>query len=459
MCTAYGEGDFAKADRAIDKVLREETGIQTTADLPETLAGNAPLLVLEKGMIRLAMGDVDAARNLFVRARDALDQRFSHNTLDYVESSFTDDECLPYRGADSDHLLVRGLLAVCELLRGSSDAYSFALQVDEKQEEILDSPLGTVDEQQYPGTTYRPREHYHRLALGAYLVGILEEADLAAGEANKKFRRALEWSGGSDPLLQESIERTDPGGRFAPPGCGAVHVLYLAGRGPTLTTGKLEGLTDVARLIGAFILVARGKSTGAGWVSQTNIPVPQVVVHDSAVAPLDIHVAGQRVATTSSLADMNQIVAVQLEANMPWIVARAAVRRALKGAMAEGTGIVAEGVAKGSEHVGRYAGFIGLFTKALVGAATTAPERADTRTWSTLPAQIQAARFVLPDGVHQIDLGPGMQATLRVRAGKSSYLLVVRPRADLPGAMIADVASRQVGASNLQLGAEALAAN
>jgi hypothetical protein len=255
-------------------------------------------------------------------------------------------------------------------------------------------------------------------------------------------------------LLEESIQRTDPGGRFAPPGHGAVHVIYLAGRGPTLTTGKVEGLTDVARLIGAFIIAVRGKSTGAGWVSQTNIPVPRVVVHDSVVPPLDIHVDGQRVATT----DLNQIATEQLESNMPWILARAAVRRALKGAVAEGAGVAAEAAVKRSEHAGAYAGLIGLFTKVVVGAATTAPERADTRSWTTLPAQIQAARFVLPEGVHEMDLGPGMQARLRVRAGQSSHLLVVRPRTDVPGALLADVASRQIGTGAPKLPAEALAA-
>jgi hypothetical protein len=175
------------------------------------------------------------------------------------------------------------------------------------------------------------------------------------------------------------------------------------------------------------------------------------------VPPLDIHVAGQRVATTSPLADLNQIATEQLETNMPWILARAAVRRAIKGAVAEGAGAVAEAAAKQTEQLGRHSGLIGLFTKLVVGVATTAPERADTRSWTTLPAQIQAARFVLPDGMHEIDLGPGMQTRLRVRTGKSSYLLVVRPRADLPGAMIADVASRQFGAGPA-VGAEVLAA-
>jgi hypothetical protein len=446
-CSAYYVADFQEADRQIDKILADEIGtaVANPSDLPEDLPGNGPLLVLEKAMAQLGLERVDAAHALLVKAREVLDQRFSHNAFDYVESSFTDDETLTYRGADADHVFLRVLLTLCELLRGGSDAYSFALQIDAKQEEIIDSPFGTVEDEAHHAASYRPRAQYQRIALGSYLVGLLEEADLAAGEANKKFKRARQWWGSESVLLQDAIARTEPGGRLAPAGHGAVNVLYLAGRGPTLTTTRTSAITDAARLIGAAILAIRGKSTGAGWVSQTNIPVPGVIVHDSAVTPLDVHVGSERVGSTSPLLDVNRVATEQLDANMPWILARAAIRRALKGGIAEGGGAVAESVARRSEGAGAYAGVIGLFTKIAVGLATTAPERADTRIWSTLPAQVQCARFVLPEGVHEVDLGGGMQARLRVRAGRNTFVVVLRPGLDRAGTVLVDKLSEPGG--------------
>jgi hypothetical protein len=125
---------------------------------------------------------------------------------------------------------------------------------------------------------------------------------------------------------------------------------------------------------------------------------------------------------------VNRVAAQQLEANMPGVIGRALVRRVIKGAV--GSAIEGEG----------------RDDRALLGvlftAVATGVERAETRCWSSLPAQFQVARLVLPEGDHVLDLGPGMEAAVRVARGRGSFLLVLRPNPAAPGAVLVDARSR-----------------
>jgi hypothetical protein len=75
---------------------------------------------------------------------------------------------------------------------------------------------------------------------------------------------------------------------------------------------------------------------------------------------------------------------------MAAIKARAAGRAAAKGA-----GYAAAEAAAGGSKAGGVVAGAGL-------SAMAAFEEADTRAWSTLPAEIRMARVVLPEGIHDV---------------------------------------------------------
>jgi len=205
-----------------------------------------------------------------------------------------------------------------------------------------------------------------------------------------------------------------------------LHVFYLGGRGPHLETDHRspEGNAIQIAAIGAAII---GNSTAA--LGQAAVPVPKVMVTDPAVPPLAVRVEGQAAAaSTYPILDVNQVACQQLEANMPGIVARAVVRRAIKGGI--GAAIESEG-----SNEAQLLGF--LFT-----LFSTGVERAETRNWTTLPAQLQVARLPVPEGEHRVLLGERLEARVKIARGRDTYALVLRPNLGLPGVVVVDVHSR-----------------
>ena len=102
--------------------------------------------------------------------------------------------------------------------------------------------------------------------------------------------------------------------------------------------------------------------------------------------------AGAAHVGTVKVEPIAEITTRALEDELPAMKARAAARAAAKGA-AYGA---AEGATSGSKLGGVVAG-AGL-------SAASAFEEADTRAWSTLPAEIRMARVVLPEGVHTVQV-------------------------------------------------------
>ncbi len=438
---AWGRGDFSSADQEINALLADEADVSVESlSLTQGLSPDLDpsdddtfLFLLEKGMVRLALGDPQAAQDLFRRGRDELDRRFHEDTDGFLGKSASviqaihDDRALDYVGADYEHVLVRVLLTLADLVSGGQDAYAYALQIGVMQEQILGSEFG--EEQ-----GYRPRENYRRIAFGAYLEGILKEANLESDEARLAYGRALNYD--SDrKILQAARDRLN-GGQPSQPGHGRIHVFYLGGTGPHLEETQHEPSSLAISLAG---VVAAILLESPAPLVQTAVPVPRVEATTPFVPERSVVVNGAAVATTEPLLDVNEIAREQLDANLPWIVARAVIRRTVKSAAAlaaqHGTKRALE---RSNGTAGEYAGAIGALVGALFNLAATATEHADTRIWSSLPAQIQVARVSLPAGVHQVSLGPGISAAMRVRSGADSTLLVLQPNLSVPGAVLQD---------------------
>lgn len=457
---AWYAGEFAAADLEVNRQIAEESGealdtITRSGGLADSIdpnSGDTDLLLLEKAIVRLARDDAEGSIGLLRRARESFDGKFVSSLPASFWSEFkaqlSDDTALPYTGWDYEHILIRVFLALADLVTGGADAYSFALQIGEKQEEIIGSPYEFAQSRGGGGSDgedsrrpYRPRAEYRRIALGAYLEGIIQEAALEADVAERSFTRAREYFG-SSRLLDEAVERARSG-IYAPPGHGVVHVFYLAGRGPTMVESQAPPGTELASRIAGIGLGIGLDSWSAAM--QAPVPVPWVQVLDSRPRPLEIRVDGSEATfRTRTILDVNEVAREQHRANLPVIVARAVVRRTLKAA-AVGTGEHFAARGFDSAGAGGASRLIAFLIGAIINLAWTGSERADTRHWSALPAEVQVARIAVEVGTRELDLGDGMRIRVRVQAAEDTFVLVVRPQLSRPGAVIADHASRRVG--------------
>jgi hypothetical protein len=137
--------------------------------------------------------------------------------------------------------------------------------------------------------------------------------------------------------------------------------------------------------------------------------------------------------TTETVLDVNRIAQEQLDANMPWIMARAVLRRSAKGALSVAA-------SKATEHGANSEG-LGQLVGVLVGLATTATENADTRSWETLPATVQALRLSLPMGNQTLLIG-GKERQIRISPGRNSYMIVIQPYVSASPVILIDRYSR-----------------
>jgi hypothetical protein len=272
------------------------------------------------------------------------------------------------------------------------------------------------------------------VALGAYLQGIIREDSFEFDEAARAFERALAFASGvgEKAVYTSALERVR-GEKRSEAGHGAVHVFYFGGRGPHLAETRVSPTDDAIRLAGlaAFLMTRK-----ISFLAQAPVPVPAVQVNDANVPPLNIQTDG-RSERTETILDVNRIAEEQLRANMPWIVARAVLRRAVKASVGTAAGAAAGGLV-GHNSNQRAAGEV---FSLLVTVVSTAVENADTRSWSTLPATVQTARIDLPAGEHLIRFDDAVQR-VRVSPGRNSYVLVIRPSRQAPPAILVDKYSR-----------------
>jgi hypothetical protein len=436
---AYDAADFPAADAIVNGKIAEQSGIdealvsRSNALDPtiDPLRKDTLVYLLDKGMTRLALDDPATAVRLFRTSRGALDANFQNDTsglLKELSAIFTDDTVRSYKGADYEHLMVRAMLALSDLVAGGGDAYAYAAQIGEKQEEIIGSPLGEVT-QNGVKAGYRPREQYRRIALGAYLQGVIREEALDRDEAARAYERALSFSGGVSNLYSSALERVT-GKRPTESGQGALHVFYFGGRGPYLGETRANPTDAAIRLAGLAAFLMTGN---VALIAQAPVPVPVVLVSDPVVPPLSVQADGLEGAT-ETLLDINRIAQEQLDANMPWIMARAILRRSAKAAVATAAG---SAVGQGVNSDGA-----GMAVSLLVGLVSTATENADTRSWETLPAMIQALRLDLPAGEQTVRFGDLEERRIRIAPGRNSYVIVIRPSGYNPPAILIDRYSR-----------------
>lgn len=127
------------------------------------------------------------------------------------------------------------------------------------------------------------------------------------------------------------------------------------------------------------------------------IALPYYESRPNRVLSARVSVAGQfsgKQASTQMMEDIDAIAKASLDSRMPAITARSIARAVAKGAIQESVDR-----AGNNRNNDAAAALLGSF---FVRVAAMATERADTRSWLTLPANVQLARLALPPGDYTV---------------------------------------------------------
>lgn len=379
------------------------------------------VVALDLAMVRLFSGEPRAAEQLLRDVRDHFDYLEQKDVTESTRAMLTDDRARGYAGEDYEKVLVRAILVLANLMADGQDALAYSHQVNAKQDEIIETGVGHDED--------NPKLAYQRLALGAYLHGILRESTHANyDDAERSYAQVVSW----EPNFRfgpADFERARVG-RHSDRGNGVVYIFTFVGRGP-YKVQAVETPTSQAVLIADRILSVVGDHTLPPTLAPIQVPVIAVAHHP--VSTIHVRVDERDFGTTETIADISRLAVQQHSTLFPYIVGRAVARRVVKKA--------AVYAAKNQLHADA------LTSLALdaAGVAWEAMEVADTRCWGLLPDKIQVLRVELPAGKHRIAMqpllgspGPRSSHSLDVAVddGRDTFVLAYFPDGNLAGQIL-----------------------
>lgn len=242
-----------------------------------------------------------------------------------------------------------------------------------------------------------------------YLSGVLYEAAGEPNDAYIDYKKALEIFPDNQFLQQDVIRlakklaMTDDLARFknqygadalnnnAEQGTGNVVFIY--------EQGIIEAKDEIA-----INLPIRDRKRGNTIM---NLSLPVYHGRNQTVSPLVVQAANQT-HESQAIVDLHALAAKQLDDQLSGIIVRQLLRLYAKEKMRRQ--LAEEG---------------GDFGNILATIYNVASERADTRSWSTLPSNVHILRMDLPAGEHQVSLrAGGQQQTMTIKVNENRITLV-----------------------------------
>jgi uncharacterized protein len=371
------------------------------------------LYLLNKGMVLRMKRDFTGSNQALEAAKAEMERLYtasvSENTLSFV----VNDATVSYAGDDYEQVLVHLYMALNYLELGQpNEARVEALQVDLKLREIGEK---------IPGNKFTED------ALSRYLTALIYEELGEWSDAMIDYRKAYEaykkyqvnYGVPVPDMLKHDLLRLTQRQ-------GLKDELALYKKEFGITPVQEENREQEGELV--FVLnnglapIKREKAVGAfapppsvvvnaARPHRTASPAPPVLVNialpyyesrPNQVLSARVSVSGKQ-SSTQLMENIDAIARASLDSRMAAITARSIARAVAKGAIQESVDRA------GSRNNDPAAELLGSF---IVRVAAVATERADTRSWLTLPANVQLARLSLPPGSYTVTvdlLGAGEQ--------------------------------------------------
>lgn len=404
-CATYS-GSFATIERCL--ATQRPAEALAVLDRQQHADRDRLLYLLNRAMLLRQTGDYPGSSAHFERAKVLIDELSALSLREQVASFLINDATRSYGGEPHEQVLLHLYAALNYLEAGEADAARVeALQVDLRlralAEQAPESPFSADPFARYlTGLIYDERGEWsdamiaYRKAYEAYRAHG-ERYHLAVPPALRADLLRLAARMGLDGELERYRQAFGADEPEEPPLAGGRgEVVFLLHR----------GLAPIKR---EETVVLPDPTSGL----LVSLSLPRYERRPREAAQARVSAAG-RTALTEVAEDIEAIALQNHQALVPGITARALARAVAKNAAAKQVKKKNEGAAL------------------LLNLAAVLTERADTRSWLTLPGQIQVARLPLPAGRHDLALevlGAGGRVLCRqgypgvpVEAGRRTYL-------------------------------------
>lgn len=360
------------------------------------------LYLLNKGMVLRMKRDFAGSNQALEAAKAEMERLYAASVSENALSFIVNDATVSYAGDDYEQVLVHLYMALNYLELGQPDAARVeALQVDVKLREIAEKI---------------PESKFTEDAFSRYLTGMIYEDRGEWSDAMISYRQAYDAYKNYQrdyALTMPSMLQYDLLRLAKRQGLKDEVAKYKKEFGieqsqiPANSPGKGE---LVFVLNNGWVPIKREKSINSpdpASGTMVRIALPYYESRTNNVTAARITVEDKQV-SAELMENIDAIAKSSLDARMPAIVARSVARAVIKAAASKS----AQKVAHNGNNSNNDASMVGLIGSLAVQVAAFATERADTRSWLTLPANIHLARLSLPPGSYSVKvelLGEGDQ--------------------------------------------------
>jgi hypothetical protein len=390
-------GDYVARTRHVREAYEAEDYPYALAELTELQeqrhSKDELLVLLDKGMVLHSAGQWVESIRVLAEA-DRLSQELDAISIsEQAGALLSNERQLTYQGEDFEKLMISVLQALNYAQLGQDEeALVEVRRVNERLEKMI------VDE----------KKPYEQLAIARYIGGVLYEDQREWDSAYIDYAKALELSPSLGPLAEPLLRLAKKTGRDA---------LYaeLRQRFPDVPHDPL-GLGEGQVVVVVEAGLSPEKESNSRRYPPDAADLIQVPVYRNRGYPLLAQVrVGQATQGAVTVTPLAQVAQVHLDDRIGRMLAKQFASAAVKAGVAAGAGALT----KSKE--------VGALTFLLLNAAN-AP---DLRSWLSLPAEFQLARFRLPGGTHTVEVEYGGRVTSRqveVKPGRVAVVVVRRYR-------------------------------
>jgi len=387
-------GDYVARTRNLRTAYESESYDRALKELEEVARQGSQkdrlLVLLDRGMVLHAAGRWRDSIQVLTEAERLAEELDAISVSEEAGTLLTNERERAYRGEDFEKLMIPVLQALNYAQLGEDEeALVEVRRVNERLRKMI------VDE----------RKPYEQLAIARYIGGVLYEDQGEWDSAYIDYAKALELEPELGPLAEPLLRLAKKTGRLEeyerlrqrfpnvghePVGRGEGQVVVVVEAGLSPEKEPVDRYTETHDLIQVPRYRARGTPRQARvWVGQGQ---------------------EQQTVTVTSLSD---VARVHLEDRIGRLLARQLAAVGVKAGLAAGVGAVTK-----SREVG-----------ALTFLLLNVMNEPDLRSWLSLPAEFQVARFRLPAGRYTVNMAEGGQRKAReveVQPGKVKVVVFRR---------------------------------
>jgi uncharacterized protein len=401
-CATYSDS-FGVIER--DLSARQYDSALNEIEKQEGSKTDRVLYLLNKGMVLRMKRDYSDSNQALEAAKTEMERLYAASVSENALSFIINDATVSYAGDDYEQVLVHLYMALNYLELGqSNDARVEALQVDIKLREIGEKI---------------PESKFTEDALSRYLTGLIYEEKGEWSDAMIAYRKAYEaykkyqvnYGMAMPDMLKHDLLRLAKRQGLKDESAQYSKEFGIELQQDRKQKQELEG--ELVFILNNGLAPIKREKVVATWAPPPSVVTgkskpqaskapPQPVLVKIAlpyyesrpnnVLSARISVSGKQ-ADTQMMENIDAIARASLDARMPAITARSIARAVAKGALQESV----DRAGNNNNDVAAQ-----LISSLVVRVATAATERADTRSWLTLPSDIQMARLPLPPGSYDV---------------------------------------------------------